>query len=170
MRVHVLGERLFCPRMQDAAAAIIYKSLDGVGSSYSDTVVCDLLEIAETEMGYKASEDPLSDRILWLAVQRLEKLQKSGRFVSLLQEHQELAMHLCMRAGSKSWNNRRKSYAGRYVVMNSSSTSILSRDCFCVEREYQLLYLLIASRADEQSRKTRPFYGLVGAPREPHFQ
>ncbi|EDN05428.1 hypothetical protein I7I51_09015 [Histoplasma capsulatum] len=99
--------------MQDAAAAIIYKSLDGVGSSYSDTVVCDLLEIAETEMGYKASEDPLSDRILWLAVQRLEKLQKSGRFVSLLQEHQELAMHLCMRAGSKSWNNRRKSYAGR---------------------------------------------------------
>ncbi|KAL2366233.1 hypothetical protein RJZ56_000881 [Blastomyces dermatitidis] len=113
VRVYVLGERLFCPRMQDAAAKIIYKSLDEMGSSYSDTVVCDLLEIVETEMGYKASDDPLADRILWLAVQRLEKLQKFDRFASLLQEHQELAMHLCMRAGSKSWNSRRKS-SGRF--------------------------------------------------------
>ncbi|KAL2369202.1 hypothetical protein RJ035_003799 [Blastomyces gilchristii] len=99
--------------MQDAAAEIIYKSLDEMGSRYSDTVVCDLLEIVETEMGYKAPDDPLGDRILWLAVQRLEKLQKFDRFASLLQEHQELAMHLCMRAGSKSWNNRRKS-SGRF--------------------------------------------------------
>ncbi|EEH03894.1 predicted protein [Histoplasma capsulatum G186AR] len=113
VRVYILGERLFCPRMQDAAAEVIYKSLDGMGSRYSNTVVCDLLEIAETEMGCRISDDPLGDRILWLAVQRLEKLQKFDRFASLLQEHQELAMHLCMRAGSKNWNNKRKS-SGRF--------------------------------------------------------
>ncbi|OJD10586.1 hypothetical protein AJ78_08446 [Emergomyces pasteurianus Ep9510] len=109
VRVYALGERLFCPRMQDAAADIVYRSLDEMGSSYSDTVVCDLVEITESELGSRTSDDPLGDRILWLAVGRLEKLQEFDRFTALVQEHDQLATHICMRAGSKGWHGKRKS-------------------------------------------------------------
>ncbi|KAI1905823.1 hypothetical protein LOZ65_006922, partial [Ophidiomyces ophidiicola] len=88
-RVYALGQRLLCPLMEEAAARIVYKSCDALGNNISDTVVCDLLELSESEL---PSEDTLSDRILWLAVERLEKLQKFDRFNSLILKHSNLAI------------------------------------------------------------------------------
>lgn len=41
-------------------------------------------------------------------VKRLERLQKFGRFESLLHEHNDLAVRVSMRAGTKSWNGEKR--------------------------------------------------------------
>ncbi|KAI1936157.1 hypothetical protein LOZ57_006801 [Ophidiomyces ophidiicola] len=104
-RVYALGQRLLCPLMEEAAARIVYESCDALGNNISDTVVCDLLELSESEL---PSEDTLGDRILWLAVERLEKLQKFDRFNSLVLERSNLAIGLCRRAGPRKWNREKK--------------------------------------------------------------
>lgn len=100
VRTYLLGERLLSVGMQKAAADIIHSNLNSRGNGYSDTAVCDLLEIAE--MGIGTPDDPIADRILWLAVQRLQQLQGHDRFECLMRQHQNLAMELCMRAGSRN--------------------------------------------------------------------
>ncbi|KAI1955081.1 hypothetical protein LOZ58_006871 [Ophidiomyces ophidiicola] len=59
--VYALGQGLLCPIMEEAAVKIVYESCNVLGNSLSDTVICDLLELSETELPPK---NTLSDWIL----------------------------------------------------------------------------------------------------------
>lgn len=97
-RLYSLGERLLATKFQLATLQEFTKSL--ASRSFPDQGICDLLEIACTELPERINEDPLRAQIFWYAAQRLTKLRNYDYFLRLLEMHKDLGKYLCIRAGN----------------------------------------------------------------------
>lgn len=100
VKVYALTELLICSRMQSAVGEILQKHFDDSKHLYSDATVYDSLEVVATKLA-TGEKDPLGNQIIWLAVERLEKLHENQRFKTLLADHHGLALGVAMRAGHK---------------------------------------------------------------------
>ena len=100
-RLYTLGERLQAKNFQRAALRKFTSSLTK-GTTIADQSVCELLEIACTELPERVNEDPLRAQIFWYAASRLTMLQDYDYFLQLLDVHKDLGKYLCVRAGSST--------------------------------------------------------------------
>jgi hypothetical protein len=100
-RLYALGERFQAYDFQRAALQKFTSSFTWQ-TPLSDQVVCDLLEIACTELPERIDEDPLRAQIFWYAASRLTQLQGYDYFLRLLEVRKELGKYLCTRAGNSS--------------------------------------------------------------------
>ena len=106
-RLYALGERLQAHKFQYATLRKFTSSLTN-HSSLPDQGVCDLLEIACTELPDRVNEDPLRGQIFWYAASRLTQLQNYDYFLRLLEMHKYLGKYLCTRAGNSSTSKPKK--------------------------------------------------------------
>ena len=106
-RLYTLGERLQTNDFQRAALRKFTSSLSK-GTTLAGQTVCELLEIACTELPERVSEDPLKSQIFWYAASRLTVLQSYDYFLQLLNVHKDLGKYLCIRAGSSSASQPKK--------------------------------------------------------------
>ena len=101
-RLYALGERL---QAQSFQSVILRKFTSSWKSQrLPDQGVCDLLDIACTELPERINEDPLRAQIFWYAASRLTRLQEYDYFLRLLETHECLGKSLCVRAGDSSKN------------------------------------------------------------------
>lgn len=100
-RLYALGERLQADKFQYATLRKFTSSFT-VSTPLPDQSVCELLEIACTELPDRVNEDPLREHIFWYAASRLTQLQKYEYFLRLLEIHADLGKYLCTRAGNSS--------------------------------------------------------------------
>ncbi len=99
-RLYALGERLQAHNFQYATLRKFTRSF--YHASLPDQGLCDLLEIACTELPDRVNEDPLRQQIFWYAASRLTRLQNYDYFLRLLDMHKDLGKYLCTRAGNSS--------------------------------------------------------------------
>ncbi|KAL9591265.1 MAG: hypothetical protein Q9179_007897 [Wetmoreana sp. 5 TL-2023] len=100
-RLYTLGERLQAHKFQFATLRKFTSSF-GSQTSLSDQSVCELLDIACTELPERIHEDPLRAQIFWYAASQLTRLQSYDFFLQLLDMHKDLGKYLCTRAGNSS--------------------------------------------------------------------
>jgi hypothetical protein len=98
-RLYTMGDRLLAQNFQHHTLRKIADALPET-EELSDHDICDLPEIICTELPPMQNEDPLQGQILWCAASRLIRLQKFDRFRELLQQHTQLGVKRCMRAGN----------------------------------------------------------------------
>ena len=89
-RLYALGERLQAHKFQYATLRKFTSPLTN-HTSLPDQGVCDLLEIACTELPDRVNEDPLREQIFWYAASRLTQLQNYDYFLRLLEMHNGVA-------------------------------------------------------------------------------
>lgn len=98
-RLYTLGERLQAHKLQLATLRKFTSSF-GTRNSLSDHCICDLLDIACTELPDRPGEDPLRAQIFWYAASQLGRLQGYNYFLRLLETNRDLGKYLCIRAGN----------------------------------------------------------------------
>ncbi|PVI02537.1 hypothetical protein DM02DRAFT_670533 [Periconia macrospinosa] len=94
-RLYAMGERLMASKFQAYALWRFTESLH-IGAAISDEIICDLLEIACTEITERTREDPMRAQVFWYAAAKIKNLQQSTMFRQLLNEIDELGKHLCL--------------------------------------------------------------------------
>lgn len=124
-RLYAMGERLMAPKFQSYALWRFTESL-GTYSQISEESLCDLLQIACTEITERAREDPMRSQIFWYAGTKITDLQKFSMFRQILGEVEDLGKHLCL------WMN--KSQPARLSAPNEAQYQK-----FDPESEYGLL-------------------------------
>ena len=97
-RLYALGERLQARQLQLATLRKFTSSF-GAGKSLPDQCICDLLDVACTELPDRPGEDPLRAQIFWYAASQLGRLQGYDYFLRLLETNGDLGRHLCVWAG-----------------------------------------------------------------------
>lgn len=95
-RLYGLGERLFAHRFQKVVLEVFCRNL--TYSNLPDNLLCEILEIAASEIPSRSKEDPLRDQIFWLASKRLQTLRKRPEFKMVLERYPELGVAMTMRA------------------------------------------------------------------------
>lgn len=100
-RLYALGERLQARRLQ---LAILRKFILSFGAKtfLPDQCICDLLDVACTELPDRLVEDPLRAQIFWYTASQLGRLQGYDYFRHLLETNKDLGKHLCVWAGNTS--------------------------------------------------------------------
>lgn len=98
-RLYALGERLQAHKLQFAVLRKFTLFFTNQ-TSLSDHAICDLLEIACTELPERVDEDPMRAQIFWYAAARLTQLQTYDYFLRLLETYTDLGRYLCTRAGN----------------------------------------------------------------------
>jgi hypothetical protein len=94
-RLYAMGERLSASSFQAHCLWRFTQSL-GTNTAISEECVCDLLQIACTEITERVKEDPMRSQIFWYGGVTIAKLQKSGMFSQLLFEVPEVGKQLCL--------------------------------------------------------------------------
>jgi hypothetical protein len=94
-RLYAMGERLMAPKFQTYVLWRFCQSFN-TRSVVSDECICDLLQIACTEITERVREDPLRSQIFWYAGNRITNLQKFSRFCQLLSDLPDLGKQLCL--------------------------------------------------------------------------
>ena len=103
-RLYGLAERLQARRFQIAIYVRFTHRFPKSGTDYGDEsmpdqYICDLLEVAVTQLPDLKSMDPLQKQIFWLGASKLDRLQEFDVFERLLDLHPYLGKYLCLRAG-----------------------------------------------------------------------
>ncbi len=93
-----MGERLLAKGFQDTVLRKFTRSFNS-STKIPDQGVCDLLEIASSELPARLDEDPLRAQIFWYAASRVTALQKYSYFTHLLKKCPDLGRDLSMRVG-----------------------------------------------------------------------
>lgn len=94
-RLYAMGERLMAPAFQTYCLCRFTQSLEA-RSSISDEGMCELVQLACTEITERVREDPLRSQIFWYGSNKITTLQKSGLFRQLLFDLPDLGRHLCL--------------------------------------------------------------------------
>lgn len=94
-RLYAMGERLMAPAFQTYCVWRFTQSL-GPYSVISEEIVCELLQLACTEITERVREDPLRSQIFWFGASKIVSLQKTDVFRQMLCEFQDLGRHLCL--------------------------------------------------------------------------
>jgi hypothetical protein len=94
-RLYAMGERLMAPKFQTYVLWRFCESFS-TRSVISDEYICDLLQIACTEITERVRENPLRSQIFWYAGNKITNLQKFSRFHQLLSDLPDLGKHLCL--------------------------------------------------------------------------
>lgn len=102
-RMYAMGERLMAPRFQSYALWRFTESFSS-DTEISDDVLCDLVQIACTEITERASEDPMRSQIFWYGASKIQKLQQCPMFQQVLGEVTDLGKHLCLWIGKAQPN------------------------------------------------------------------
>ena len=98
-RLYALGERLQAKSFQKAALRKFTKSFNE-NLTLADQTVCELLEIACTEIPERVKTDQLTEQIYWYAASRLDSLKSYDYFIKLLDTYKGLAKEICLRGSS----------------------------------------------------------------------
>lgn len=94
-RLYAMGERLMAPCFQSYCLWRFTESL-GTHSSISDEGICELLQLACTEITERVREDPLRSQIFWYGGSRIATLQQYSMFRQLLYDLPDLGRQLCL--------------------------------------------------------------------------
>ena len=96
-RLYALGERL---QAKDFQRIALQKFMEAFNDNLNlgDQAICDLLEIACTELPERVQEDQLKAQIYWYATRMLSSLKEYNYFVKLLDTHKGLGKEICLRA------------------------------------------------------------------------
>ncbi|XPS98304.1 hypothetical protein M3J09_007512 [Ascochyta lentis] len=100
-RLYAMGERLVAEAFQATCLWRFTQSLEAQ-SPISEEVICDLLQLACTEITERVREDPLRSQIFWFGGRKVATLQQSGGFRQMLNDLPDLGRHLCL------WVNKDK--------------------------------------------------------------
>jgi hypothetical protein len=90
-----MGERIMAPKFQ---TYVLWRFCESFSTRLviSDEYICDLLQIACTEITERVRENPLRSQIFWYAGNKITNLQKFSRFHQLLSDLPDLGKHLCL--------------------------------------------------------------------------
>jgi hypothetical protein len=94
-RLYAMGERLLAPRFR-AQCLWRFTQMLGSNTTIPDDSICDLLQIACTDVVERKKEDPLRAHIFWYAGVRISGLQKSSLFRHLLRNTPEVGQQVCL--------------------------------------------------------------------------
>jgi hypothetical protein len=94
-RLYAMAERLIAPGLQSHCLWRFTKPLT-TDTKISEEVICDLLEIACTEIPERIKKDALRSQIFWYAGVKLSSLQKSDMFRQLLCDVPEVGHQVCL--------------------------------------------------------------------------
>jgi hypothetical protein len=94
-RLYAMGERLMAPAFQTYCLWRFTQSLE-TRSLISEEGLCELLQLACTEITERIREDPLRSQIFWYGGSKIATLQKFGTFRQLLHDLPDLGRHLCL--------------------------------------------------------------------------
>lgn len=94
-RLYAMGERLLAPKFQSCVLWRFCETL-GTGTHISDESICELLQIACTEITERVREDPMRSQIFWYAGHKITSLQEFSVFRQLLSDIGDLGKHLSL--------------------------------------------------------------------------
>ena len=100
-RLYALGDRLQALTFQQTVLADFMTAFNS-NLSLPDQEICNLLEVATTELPELVREDPLRDQVFWFDACRLDSFQKCPRFQYMLDNLPDMGKHLCERAGKSA--------------------------------------------------------------------
>jgi hypothetical protein len=97
-RLYAMGERLMAPRFQAHCLGRFTEEFRWP-QTISDECVCDLLEIATTEITERVVEDPMTSHIFCFAATRIQSLQKFGLFRQMCRDIPDVGRRLALKVG-----------------------------------------------------------------------
>jgi hypothetical protein len=127
-RLYALGERLVASNFQSRC---LWRFTEALNSNIfiSDESICELLNIACTDITERMKEDPMRAQIFWYGGCKIANLQKSDKFRQLLYDVPDLGRQLCL-------------WMGKAQPQKPATPNQLQDQRFAPESEYSLQRVL----------------------------